>query len=39
VKDIADRAGIMKRGKLVVEKRNDEFDTEGLQRLYIECMA
>jgi ABC-2 type transport system ATP-binding protein len=39
VKEIADHAGIMKRGKLVVEKRNDEFDTESLQRLYIECMA
>jgi len=38
VKDIADRVGIMKQGKLVVEKKRGEFDTEGLQQLYIQCM-
>jgi ABC-2 type transport system ATP-binding protein len=38
VKEIGDRAGIMKRGKLVIEKANNEFDTERLQGLYIQCM-
>jgi ABC-2 type transport system ATP-binding protein len=38
VKDIADRAGIMRQGKLVEEKANSEFNTESLQGLYIRCM-
>ena len=38
VKDIADRVGIMRRGKLVAEKTNGEFTTESLQGLYIQCM-
>jgi ABC-2 type transport system ATP-binding protein len=39
VKDMADRVGIMKNGRLVVEKANKEIDTPGLQELYIKCMA
>jgi ABC-2 type transport system ATP-binding protein len=39
VKEIADRAGIMKRGKMMAEQRNSEFTTESLQKLYIECMS
>ncbi|MCL1894160.1 MAG: ABC transporter ATP-binding protein [Holophagaceae bacterium] len=38
VKEIGDRAGIMKQGKMVVEKTNSEFTTESLQGLYIQCM-
>ncbi|MCL1908310.1 MAG: ABC transporter ATP-binding protein [Holophagaceae bacterium] len=38
VKEIGDRAGIMKRGKMVIEKTNSEFTTESLQAMYIQCM-
>ena len=38
VKEIADKVGIMKKGRLAVEKKHSEFDTESLQKLYIECM-
>jgi ABC-2 type transport system ATP-binding protein len=38
VKDIADRVGIMKQGKMVAEKASGEFSTESLQALYIQCM-
>ncbi|MDR0498308.1 MAG: ABC transporter ATP-binding protein [Holophagales bacterium] len=38
VKDIADRVGIMRQGKLVIENLNSEFNTESLQGLYIQCM-
>jgi len=39
VKDIADRVGIMRNGRLMVEKTNSEIDTPGLQELYIRCMT
>ena len=38
VKEIGDRAGIMRQGKMVVEKKNEEFTTESLQAMYIQCM-
>jgi ABC-2 type transport system ATP-binding protein len=39
VKEIADRVGIMRQGKLIAEKRQGEFDTRGLQELYLQCMS
>jgi ABC-2 type transport system ATP-binding protein len=39
VKDIADRVGIMKKGRMVMEKASREIDTASLQELYIRCMS
>jgi ABC-2 type transport system ATP-binding protein len=38
-KEIADRVGIMKEGKLVIERTREELAHEDLQRLYLDYMA
>ena len=37
-KEIADRVGIMKEGKLVMEKNSEEFLEENLEKIYLEYM-
>ena len=37
-KEIADRVGIMKEGRLVMERNNEEFIEEDLEKIYLEYM-
>ena len=38
-KEIADKVGIMNKGKLVMEKTKSELENEDLEKLYVEYMA
>jgi ABC-2 type transport system ATP-binding protein len=37
-KDIADRVGIMKEGRKVMERTREELQTENLEQLYLDYM-
>jgi ABC-2 type transport system ATP-binding protein len=38
-REIADRVGIMRAGRLVAELQREEFLREDLERLYLDCMG
>jgi ABC-2 type transport system ATP-binding protein len=37
-KDVADRVGIMKEGRLVMERTREELQTEDLVKIYLDYM-